>query len=320
MILEQRGQQVQKRIPQVVVSLILSGCLAVGQAAPAAIGVALANGSFQVDREKVSGNATIFEGTQIQNGAVPSELRLNGGSRLSLGSGASGRVFRDHLLLEKGEGRFAGSGDFAVRAGSLNIRPEGAGVRGAVQMIGSGKVQVAALAGAVRVTNAQGVLVARLHPGTALEFEPQAAGATAPVRLSGCLQKKGNRYLLTDETTNVTVELEGSGLDSEAGNRVEIVGAANPVAAPAGASQSVRVAGVKRLAKGCSSAAGKAAKAGSAAAGAGAAGAAATAGGISGATVAVIGGVAAAATVGGLAAAEKLPGQGDDDSKPSASR
>ncbi len=308
----------QRLTLQAIIALVLSGCLAISQAGPAAIGVAVANGSFQVNNEKVSGNATLFEGTQVQTGAAPSELRMNSGARMSLDAGAAGRVFRDHLVLEKGAGRFDAAQGYAVRARSLSILPDGAGAKGFVQLAGANKVQVSALAGGIRVTNAQGILVARLNPGAAMEFEPQAAGAATPSRLSGCLQKKGGRYLLTDETTHVTVELTGAALAAEAGNRVEIVGTLDPTAKPANASQLIRVTEVKRLAKGCSDKAGAAA-AGAAAGGAAGAGAGAATGAITGATVAVIGGVAAAATVGGLAVAEKLPGQGDD-SKPAASR
>ncbi|MBI4876066.1 MAG: hypothetical protein HY822_15625 [Acidobacteria bacterium] len=294
---------------QAVVSLVLAGCLAVGQAAPPAIGTVVASGGFQLDDARVSGNATVFDGTTIQAGSAGSQVRLNSGARLSLGAGTRGRVYQDHLSLERGEGRLDAAAGYAVRARSLRITSDGASASGRVALAGAGKVQVAALNGALRVMNSQGLLVARLASGTAMEFEPQAAGAAAPSRLTGCLQKKGARFLLTDETTNVTVELQGGQLQAEAGNRVEIVGAMDPSAKPAAdVSQLIKVSEVKRLAKGC----------GGKGAAAGAAGAAGWAGLAVGAKAAIIGGVAAAGLVGGLAAAEKLPGQGDD--KPSASR
>lgn len=302
---------------QAVLSLILTGCLTVGQAGPAAIGMVVTTGSFEVDNTKVSGNATLFNGTMIQTGAAASELRLNSGTRVSLGAGARGRVYQDHLLLERGEGQLDAAGSYSVRARSLRILPEGAGSSGRIALAGASKVQVAAMAGRLRVTNSEGILVARVVPGSAIEFEPQAAGAAAPSRLSGCLQKKGNRYLLSDETTNVTVELEGAGLQSEAGNRVEITGTMIPASRPpADASQLIRVAAVKRLSKGCPASTRKAGVAAGAAAGA-AGGTAA--GAATGTTIAIVAGVAAAASVGGLAVAEKLPGQGDDK-KPSTSR
>ncbi len=300
---------------QGVISLFLMGCLTLSQAGSAVIGMVLAAGNFELNNAKVSGNATLFEGTTIQTGAARSELRLNNGARMSLAAGARGRVYQDRLLLEKGEGQLDASGDYTVQARSLRILADGARSSGRIAMAGVNKVQVAALSGALRVTNSEGILVARVMPGKAMEFEPQAAGAAVPSRLSGCLEKKEGKYLLTDETANVIVELEGSRLQAQAGNRVEIVGTLDPTATPvSGASQLIKVTEVKRVAKGCS------ATAKSAAAGAAAGSGAAVAGLAVGAKVAIVAGVAAAATVGGLAAAEKLPGQTGGDTKPSASR
>jgi len=110
------------------------------------------------------------------------------------------------------------------------------------------------------------------------------------------------------------MQLQGTGLEAEVGNLVEITGTVDPAPPTvAGASQLIDVTSVKRLTKG-----GRAAGAGAAgAAGAGAAGAAA-AGLSTGAVVAIVGGVVAAGTLGGLAAEHDLPGQGS--SQPSTSR
>ncbi len=118
-------------------------------------------------------------------------------------------------------------------------------------------------------------------------------------------------FLMTDETTNVTAELEGEGLAAEGGNKVEITGAADPTGTPASeATQVLRISQMRRLAKGC--VAGKRAAA-AAGAGGGAAkpagGAGGGAAGVSLTTIAIIGGVAVAAAVGGLAATRSLPGQ-----------
>jgi hypothetical protein len=106
----------------------------------------------------------------------------------------------------------------------------------------------------------------------------------------------------------VTVEVAGPGLSKEVGNRVEVTGQMDPTATPVtDASQFIRVSAVKHLGKGSE-------KSGAAAAGQGGAAGAGAAGGhglaLSATTIAIIGGVAAAATLGGLAAAGKLPGQG----------
>ncbi len=171
-----------------------------------------------------------------------------------------------------------------------------------ILLAGNTHVQVAAIAGSLRVLNSQGLLVAALEPGTALEFDPQATGE--PEKLTGCLRSIPGHFLVTDEITNVTVELSGAGLDRESGNRVEVTGAMDPTGAPvSGATQFVRVSGLKHLGKGCPT--NKAAAAGAG----GAAGKSAGAGkaiGLSATALAVIGGVAAAAVVGGLAATGSL--------------
>ena len=136
---------------------------------------------------------------------------------------------------------------------------------------------------------------------------------------------KAGHFLLTDETTNVTVELVGPGLDRETGNRVEVSGSLDAAATPVtDASQFIRVTAVRRIGRNCvvnrtgtaaagvGGKAGKTAKAGGAAAGGSVAA-------ISTTTIAIIGGVAVAATVGGLAAGGALPGQGGGSS-PSISR
>jgi len=62
-------------------------------------------------------------------------------------------------------------------------------------------------------------------------FDPQA-GAAAPTQISGCLLSKNDKFIIVDQTTNVTMEAYGAGLDKQTGNRVEITGTAE-AAAPA---------------------------------------------------------------------------------------
>ena len=126
--------------------------------------------------------------------------------------------------------------------------------------------------GSVRVTNAGGLLVANLEAGNALSFDPQA-GAAGPTRVSGCLLRKDGKFLVVDQTTNVTLQVQGPGLDKEVGNRIEIAGAADPASPTVpGASQLINVQEVKRLGKGgCASTAKKVGTAGATGAAGGAA-------------------------------------------------
>ena len=314
-------------------TLILLAIGAISQlpAASTAIGMAVANGSFQVDHSRVWGNSTLFDGSMIETAAAGSQLQLSGGVLLRLSSDARATVYQRRLVLEAGYGQLESGGDFEVQARFLRISAATRQTVARIKLETSGKVIVAAVSGSVRVKNTAGLLVASVESGRSLDFEPQAAGASAPTRVSGCLLSKSGKIVLVDQTTNVLVEVQGTGLEKEIGNHVEISGVPGdtPTSVP-GASQLIRVAGLRELSKGgCSAVAKKAgasvavagtAAAAGTAAGAGAAGAAgaATAAGIGAGTIAVIGGVAAAATVGGLAAVGSLPGQ--TDTPPSASR
>src|SRR5439155_25307091 len=114
-------------------------------------------------------------------------------------------------------------------------------------------VMVAAVRGAVRVSNAAGVLIARLEAGNTLKFDPQPAGAEAPTRASGCLLVKAGSFILAERTNNVILELTGDGLEKEVGNQVEVTGKAE-ASKPnvADASQVIQVAGMRQIAKsGC---------------------------------------------------------------------
>jgi hypothetical protein len=305
----------QQSVPIFIVTL----ALAIGPLEPAApvIGTAVAKGAFRVDNAAVTGNATLFEGAVVETRAAGSSMELASGAKVSLASESKGKFFGDHMILERGEGQLDKAAGFRLVARGLTIQPETGNASARVGLAGAARVNVAAMTGSFRVLNSYGLLVANLAAGMALAFEPQ--GSSAPSRLTGCLEKRAGHFLLTDETTNVTVELGGPGLDRETGNRVEVSGSLDAAATPVtDASQFIRVSGVKRIGRNC-----VVNRSGTAAAGVGGkAGKTAKAGGaaaISTTTIAVIGGVAVAATVGGLAAGGALPGQGGGSS-PSISR
>lgn len=292
-------------------SLHLTALTAV--AASPVIGTVQTKGAFRVDNATVAGNATLTEGATLETGQSSSTVALNSGARVLLAAASKSKIFGDRLVLEKGESRLENPTGLRLEAHGLTIQPETRASSGRVSISGPNRVQVAAAGGSFRVLNSRGVLVANVAPGATLEFEPQQAGGAS--RVTGCLQSRAGRLVLTDETTNVTVEVAGPGVAKEAGNRVELTGSLDPTATPVSdASQFVRVTRVTRISKGCAGRAGAAAPAG--------VGAASTGGGIlgmsTGTAIAVIGGVAVGATLGGLVAADKIGG--DDGPPPPVSR
>jgi hypothetical protein len=73
----------------------------------------------------------------------------------------------------------------------------------------------------------------------------------SPSSFVGCVQRKGDIYTLTDESSNTTVQLRGGGL--RAGRHVRVTGSMAASATPAaGATQVIDVASVKRDGGSCS--------------------------------------------------------------------
>jgi hypothetical protein len=260
-----------------------------------------------LDHAAVQGNGTLFEGSLIETGRNPGTLELSNGITMRFGSDSRGKIYRDHMVLERGAGEVEARKGFHVQTGILRVASDGDGGYGRVTLHGANKVQVASVRGNLRVTNEEGVLIAALRAGSALEFEPQGGGASAPASLTGCLVKQDGHYYLTDETARVTVELKGGRLEKLVGHKIEVTGAQVPAAVPAGsATQVIQVSDTKDAGKGCSGGAALAAAGGAAAGGAAAGGAAGATGAAVGAAVgtkAVLAGVIVAAAATGTAVA-----------------
>jgi hypothetical protein len=276
-----------------LLSLLVAGSVSIGTAAGPAIGVVKASGSFRVDDAAIYRSGTLFAGNVIDVESVPSEAWLDGGARLRLSPGSRCQVYQDRLLLEKGASQVMGGDHYAVETRGLRVLGSGPTAEVRVSLNPAGHVEVAALGGAAQVWSARGFLVANVLPGSALDLDSQGAEADSGSRLTGCLRKKSGKFILTDETTNVTAELRGAGLSKEVGKVVEVRGPMKPDAkAAAGATQVIQVSELKPTGRKCS-------VSGKAAAGAGAA--AGAAGMSTGTIVAIVGGVAAVGTASGLA-------------------
>ena len=278
---------VKRRVIQFAV--LVAGALA-GIGANTVIGAINARGDFRLDGASAVSNATVFEGTKIET-HQPASLDLASGPRLTLGADSISQIFGRRMILSKGSSAIENAEGFRIEARSLSI--DFSGGAGRVMLARGALVDVAVENGVARVLNSRGTMVAALEPNEALEFDPQAPDELE--KLTGCLHSASGHFLITDELTNVTVELTGSGLAKEADNRVEVTGAMEREGGSgsgSGASQVVRVRALKRLGKGCLAV--KAAAAGSV----GAPPAGGKAGGIKLTTIAIIGGVAAAAISG----------------------
>jgi len=232
---------------QSLLSLVLVAALAAAQNPP--IGLAMAQGSFRVNNSEVWGNTTLLEGTTIETARVASELHLNAGAQLGLAAASRGKLHRDRMILERGVGELRNTTSYWIEARSLRVFSAAPGASARVAFGKENRVLVAALNGPVRVTTEKGLVVANIAAGKTLVFDPQVPGAAPPMRVTGRLERKDGHFLLTDETTNVTVELVGVGLDKEVGNRIEVTGVLDPTAKPfAPATQVVKLVKLARLA------------------------------------------------------------------------
>ena len=264
-------------VTQSILAVLLSALLVAWGAVPPSIGTVTSGGDFRLDGAAIRGNGTLSDGNVVDTLRVRTELRLASGAQLTLAPNSRGQVFKNRAVLQSGTGVLAAPGGFLFEAKGLRIAPVG----GSAQVVlspGSSHVRVSALQGEVNVRNSEGVLVARVLSGRGLDLDAQAGASTA-VSLKGKVTKVNGKYFLTDQTTNVTVELRGSGLDKFVGKVVNLTGSIIPGATPAaGATEVVAIANISLIAAGGA--------------------------GLSGAALgAIIGGVAAGGVIGGLAAA-----------------
>lgn len=230
---------------QALLSLILTATLTPGWAAGPAIGVVIAPGTFRLDGAAVTGNATLVDGAAVETAQSSSRLEvgLEGGkaARVELSPGSRARVHAKFAALEKGSGELASSRGYQIEARTLRIQPRDSKALARVELRGASTVLVAAVNGPVRVFNKDGLVVADVFAGMAMSFIPQAGPANGS-KLAGCLVKNGTAYLLTDDASQVTVELRGDGLEENVGKKVEITGTAFRSAEPvAGASSVIHV-------------------------------------------------------------------------------
>jgi hypothetical protein len=256
---------------QSAISLFTCGCLVAVAASPSSVGFVVTSGQVQVDGAVVRGNSTLFQGNVVQAGDVASDLMFPGGSNLLLQPGSAVEVFRDYGVLRHGSA--TERGPHPLVAGGLRISslsPQGAVL---VDMEGPSRFKVAAQGAPAEVRTPAGTLVARLDAGKTLtlgiqdQAQPPAAaqqnppqpttGVSTPppevvqITVRGILRKdhpgRYGHFLLTDLTTNVTYELQGSGLDDLVGASVEAVGSVFQGTPAEGASQVIAVSDVRQM-------------------------------------------------------------------------
>jgi hypothetical protein len=200
--------------------VMAAGCFA----APPPIGIVTASGHFTVDRSEVWGNATLFDGGNVETGPASSEAILRNGVKIQLAAASSASVRENRLTLLKGTGQVAAGENYEVNAGGLSIRAVSGVGRMRVGWSADGRIEVAALAGSARVATRSGVLLASIPTGKSMQFALPQAGAVNAVNRIGCLLYKDSRFFMQDQDTQEIVELAGTNLGANTGNRVNVTG------------------------------------------------------------------------------------------------
>ncbi len=227
-------------------------------AEPRYIGTASSAGSFWVDSAGVSNHATIFENSVVETESAAVKLQIGGGVRILLDAHSRAQVEADRLMLERGRAQMQGGIDYRIEARGMRISPGKSQSRAIVSIGVSGAVEVAALGGVVRVANAEGVMVANVAAGRAVEL--RLGETTEAAVLTGCIVRAGGGYTLRDEASAVTVELRGTDVAYLVGKRVHVSGEIAPAQrASAPADEVVRAKAIQILGSSCSEAAGTAA-------------------------------------------------------------
>jgi hypothetical protein len=206
----------------ILVAVTLGGLFA----EPRYIGTASCAGNFWVDSAGISNHATIFENSTIETEDAAARVQIAGEVRIVVDARSRARVYQDHLVLENGRVQLDSGKGYRIDARTIRVMLSKPGARAIVTAGASGEVEVAALGATVRIANAEGVAVANVAAGRAVELR---LGQTSEASvLTGCVVKEGSVYTLRDEVSAITVELRGREVANQVGQRVQVTGAVVP--------------------------------------------------------------------------------------------
>ncbi len=210
--------------------------LSYAAAGTVSIGTASARGDMRVDSYMVKGNATLFDGSVVETGQATADLRLDKGAAITMSTNSRGTLYRDRLVLQRGESELAASSPFKLEANGLRVTPNETNSRGVVSLKVGNTVEVAALNGSFGVTNVQGILLANVRPGRVVSFAMQAGANPTPGANStsfsgvGLVSYEDGHYYLTDNA-GVKYEITGKDFKQYVGTKVVISGTVQAPAA-----------------------------------------------------------------------------------------
>lgn len=183
------------------VTAVLICFLSYAEAGTVSIGTASARGGMRVDNYAVKGNATLFDGSVVETDQASADLRLNKGVEITMSAASRGVLYKDHIVLDRGQSEVTSSGSFQLEANGLRVVPSAPRSRGIVSVKSGNTVEVASLDGNLGVTNEQGIVLANILPGNSFSFAMQAAGTSDFSGVGVVSFDNGTYYLSTDTNT-----------------------------------------------------------------------------------------------------------------------
>jgi len=186
------------------------------------VGTVVTPGRMFVNNLTVEGNATLSEGAVLKTSATAARVDLIGGGAVSLDAESVAVAKRGQMQLRQGKGMVTSPAG-RIEALGLQIDARDPQSQALVAVLG-GRIEVAALRGTAQVRNQQGMILALVHKGRPLSFEP--GNGRPESTITGTLRREGSTFLLRDELTGTDVELRGDAVASRQGQRIQAGGVA----------------------------------------------------------------------------------------------
>lgn len=172
------------------------------------IGSVQATGEFRLNQAATRGTGTLFEGSFVETGVSRSDVSLTAGGHIVLAPNTKTKIFSNRAVIESGAAEMSGR-NVTLVAAKLSV----SGSSAQVAVDSPSRIRVAALSSAVEVRDSSNMLIARVAPNTALEFDNGGAQGDGSVSVTGQVTKEGSDYFITDKTTNVKYQLQGTCVD-----------------------------------------------------------------------------------------------------------
>lgn len=193
------------------------------------IGLTYTKGDYSLDGAKVRGNATLFEHSRLDLSTSPVWIHLDRGTRIWLAPHTSAQVSSRGVSISSGLAQLQSDSGFPLVARALTVVGAGGGSVLRVMVEPDNGIVVMPVAGTAQIRNSSGLLVGDVSKSHAVRFSAYT-GQPDYVTATGCLQRAHNQFSLTDEITNVTLQLTGGELASNQGRLVRVIGSAAPAA------------------------------------------------------------------------------------------